>query len=55
MEKYDEISISDPDTGDVEVFQTIREAKTEAKKKKYRPVYIHLYDEMGIIDDIEIA
>jgi hypothetical protein len=54
MSKWNEISIADPNTGDVEVFQTIREARAAAKKRNYKPVYINLYDEEGIQDDIEI-
>ncbi len=55
MSKYHEISISDPNTGHVEIYNTIREARDEARKMPYSPVYINLYDEYGIIDDIAIV
>lgn len=52
--RWDEITISNPDTGDQETFKTIAEAKKQAKKENYTPVYIDLYDEFGIVDDIRI-
>lgn len=53
--KWNEISIADPISGHVEIFSTIKEAKTFARKQDYSPVYINLYDEDGIVDDIEIT
>jgi hypothetical protein len=52
--KWHEIAVSHPETGHVESFNSIREARTFAKKQDYTPVYIDLYDENGIQDDIRV-
>ncbi len=52
--KYDEIAINDPISGEVETFTSIRAARAAAKRKSYTPVYIDLYDENEIIDDIRV-
>ena len=52
--KWHEIAVSHPETGHVDSFNSIKEARAFAKKQDYTPVFIDLYGDNGIEQDIRV-
>jgi len=53
--EYDEITIMHPETGEMNSYSTVKQAKKAAKGMNYSPVFINLYNEIELVDEIKVT